>query len=621
VARVLNVILTHQPPAAVARMVAWWSRFVDPAQMLIAAGGSRADFAAIAHPQKVFIEDPRLHTVDHQREFQSYTGAFAAVAKWLAGRAETHVSWCEFDHLPLDAGFNVRQLARLEEERADVLGLHVHRVDGTNHPHYLYHQHNPDFHEYWARITQREDSEVILSMFGSGSFWTREAFEAVAASTEPFRVYLEIYLPTLAHHLGFRVRDVPEQNEFVQVRPAFDEVVDDMRAAGAWAAHPVKRRWLDPGPARSPSATNPRRASPSRRIVWLPAHPAEGTLSMLRHWRELEEAFQAAQAPDLEATSALGRAPGPRPRAHRLVRAWHKYLAYPRLVGQLQGVDVLHILDHSFAHLLRHAPAGARKIVTVHDIAPLADHTLTLAQERRFRRTLTWLNHADLLLCDSAYTAARVRELVGAGPRLEVLLLGVNTHAFGVPIPFTAPLPLPAGPRLLSVGSVIPRKNLGAFPAILRRIVEQCGPVSLLRVGELLPAPLRAEIEAALGGGQLAELGRVSDTELISIYQASDILVFPSTLEGFGLPLVEAMAAGCAVVSSRASSLPEVGGEAALYFDPAEPGEAAAHVVDILQQPPLRAALVERGRLRARELSWESHREKLTAIYRRLAGE
>jgi len=67
----------------------------------------------------------------------------------------------------------------------------------------------------------------------------------VAASTEPFRVYLEIYLPTLAHHLGFRVRDVPEQGRFVTVTPERGAILDELRAAGAWAAHPVKRRWLD----------------------------------------------------------------------------------------------------------------------------------------------------------------------------------------------------------------------------------------------------------------------------------------------------------------------------------------------------------------------------------------
>ncbi len=242
-AKVLNVILTHQPAACVAAMIEWWSRHADSAQVLIVAGGRREDFDEIAQAQKIFADDARLRTMDHQREFQSYTGVFRDVSAWLAGRDRTHVSFCEYDHLPLVGDFNEGQLARLAAEDADVIGHHVQRIDGTSHPHYLCHHSNPEFHRHWEKITRREDPEVILSMFGSGSFWTREAFDAVASHEEPFRIYLEIYLPTLAHHLGFRVRDLPDQNSFVQVSPDREPELDAVREAGAWAVHPVKRRW------------------------------------------------------------------------------------------------------------------------------------------------------------------------------------------------------------------------------------------------------------------------------------------------------------------------------------------------------------------------------------------
>jgi hypothetical protein len=224
-------------------MLEAWRDSVDLAGMLVVAGGTRADFEAIAHPQKVFVDDPRLHTRDHQREFQSYTGVCAVVSSWLQGRDFTHVSLCEYDHLPLVPDFNARHLQRLAEEDADVLGYQVRRVDGTNHPHYLYHHSNSAFHRYWQEITRRDDPSVVLSMFGSGSFWTREAFDAVAARAEPFRVYLEIYLPTLAHHLGFRVRDLAEQNQFVHAAPDLQSQIDSFRPAGAWSVHPVKDRW------------------------------------------------------------------------------------------------------------------------------------------------------------------------------------------------------------------------------------------------------------------------------------------------------------------------------------------------------------------------------------------
>jgi hypothetical protein len=243
VARVLNAILTHQPPGCVARMLEWWRKCVDLDHILIAAGGSESDFAGIAHPSKIFVDDPRLHTVDHQRELQSFTALYRAISEWLVGRDYTHVLFCEYDHYPLVPDFNDRYLARISAEAADVIGCQVCRVDGTSDPHYLFHQTNPEFHPFWAKMTRRADPRVVLSMFGSGTFWTREAFDTVAATREPFPIYLEIYLPTVAHHLGFRVRDIPDQNPFVQVLPDREHQRAAALAAGAWAVHPVKRVW------------------------------------------------------------------------------------------------------------------------------------------------------------------------------------------------------------------------------------------------------------------------------------------------------------------------------------------------------------------------------------------
>src|SRR5207302_1682954 len=108
-----------------------------------------------------------------------------------------------------------RLLDRLADEKADVLGHQLKRVDDTSWPHYLYEMARPEFEQYWEKNTRRRDAKAVLSLFGSGSFWTREAFTAVAACEEPFPIYLEIYLPTRAHHLGFRVRDFRDQSRFV----------------------------------------------------------------------------------------------------------------------------------------------------------------------------------------------------------------------------------------------------------------------------------------------------------------------------------------------------------------------------------------------------------------------
>ena len=242
---VLNLILSHQPARAVAKMITWWGQCVSIDSILIAHGGARNEFDEIEHRQKLFIKDARLRTRDHQREFQSYTGLFQAAAQFLNGDSGKFqfVHFAEYDHLPLAANLNELQIERLVAEKADVLGFHLHRIDGTSHPHFLYHVENPDFASYWQKITVRSETDVILSMFGTGSFWSREAFCAVAQVDEPWPIYMELYLPTLAHHLGFRVRDFAEQNRFVRARRDEISHIERAREEGAWTLHPVKRLW------------------------------------------------------------------------------------------------------------------------------------------------------------------------------------------------------------------------------------------------------------------------------------------------------------------------------------------------------------------------------------------
>lgn len=224
-------------------MLEWWRGFVAPEDVLLAYGGTEADFQALDHPQKFFVNDPRLRTRDHQRELQSYTAIFREASRWLRDRPYEVVHFCEYDQVPLAADFNRQQADRLDAEKADVLGYRVLRVDGTSHPHYLYHASNPQFHEFLRSVSCRNDPGVVLSMFGTGSVWRREAFDAVAGIDEPFPMYLELYLPTLAHHLGFRVRPLPDQDRFVHHLEDMSGKMDDACRAGAWVIHPVKALW------------------------------------------------------------------------------------------------------------------------------------------------------------------------------------------------------------------------------------------------------------------------------------------------------------------------------------------------------------------------------------------
>ena len=242
---VLNLILSHEPAGAVARMLAHWTTCVPPDSLLLAYGGSESEFPAIDHKPKFLVEDKRLRTKDHQREFQSYTRLFRAAAEFLKtdGSGFQYLHFAEYDHIPLVSDLNERQIERLLEEDADVLGYHVHRIDRTNSPHFLYHAGDERFASFWSKISVRSDTSVILSMFGSGSFWKKEAFLRMTEFDEPFPIYLEIYLPTVVHHLGFRVRDFRQQDQFVRAFPDALQRMEEARRQGAWTLHPVKRLW------------------------------------------------------------------------------------------------------------------------------------------------------------------------------------------------------------------------------------------------------------------------------------------------------------------------------------------------------------------------------------------
>ena len=241
-ANVLNVILSHQSANDVDRLVSYWNSLCDPQSLLVAYGGSRYSFDQIHYAGKIFVEDPNLRTLDHQREAQSYTSVFKQVSTQLRDRPSSieFVTLFEFDHLPLIRDLNIRQVERMQVENADVLAYHLTRIDDTSHAHYLHYAANSEFAHFFRKLSVRNDPTVVLSMFGTGSCWTRDSFEAVAKFDEPFPVYFEIYLPTLAHHLGFRLRDYGGQDVFVSNLGDRSREVKSARDHGAWTLHPVK---------------------------------------------------------------------------------------------------------------------------------------------------------------------------------------------------------------------------------------------------------------------------------------------------------------------------------------------------------------------------------------------
>jgi alpha-1,3-rhamnosyl/mannosyltransferase len=115
-------------------------------------------------------------------------------------------------------------------------------------------------------------------------------------------------------------------------------------------------------------------------------------------------------------------------------------------------------------------------------------------------------------------------------------------------------------------------------------------------------------------------LGSVSDEELVELYRGATLFVYPSLAEGFGLPIVEAMASGVPVITSNVSSLIEVAGDAAATVDPLDVQALTREIADLLEDPTRRELLKDRGLRRAADFSWRRTAEQVLALYRRLAA-
>ncbi len=174
----------------------------------------------------------------------------------------------------------------------------------------------------------------------------------------------------------------------------------------------------------------------------------------------------------------------------------------------------------------------------------------------------------------------------------------------------------------LHVGTNKPHKNLDrlleAWAEVRGFELSACG---LVFAGAHDPRHFSVgEAAGRLGFDDVRCLGEVAESDLPALYSGAELFVLPSLIEGFGLPVLEAMACGTPVACSQRSSLPEVAGHATVYFDPEDTGSIAKCLARLLRNPGYRRLLEERGRTRARQLSWERTARLTLDVYRRAAG-
>jgi glycosyltransferase involved in cell wall biosynthesis len=298
-------------------------------------------------------------------------------------------------------------------------------------------------------------------------------------------------------------------------------------------------------------------------------------------------------------------------------RAFWEQTIVPFQVARLD-VDVYHSPNYILPAALR-----CPMVVTVHDTAFL-DASLHRLRSHLYLRTLTAIAaaKADRVICVSQHTFDDfVAHFPKAADRARLITEGVN--------PAFAPRDADAVAEfrnrhdlperyILFVGTFEPRKNLSRLVSAFEKAVAATGaPDHLVLCGGSgwKNDDVFARINESPVRDRIRVLGYIDDADLAAAYSGCSVFVYPSILEGFGLPPLEAMACGAPVVTSNVSALPETVGDAALTVDPLSVDEIADGMVQVLSDEEVRRRLVRAGLDRAAALSWDSVAEQTLAVY------
>ena len=265
-------------------------------------------------------------------------------------------------------------------------------------------------------------------------------------------------------------------------------------------------------------------------------------------------------------------------------------------------------------------------VTTIHDLSWLrypqthpADRVRWL--ERGMPRAI---GSAAAIIVDSEFTRQEVLSEFAVPPgRVRVTHLGVTPEFRPRSAADTASalsrLDLAHGRYLLTVATIEPRKNLGhvleAYAALPADVRERYALVVAGAQG-WRAAALRRQLRALAASGRLRFVGHVADDALPSLYAGAALFVYPSLYEGFGLPPLEAMAAGVPLLVSDRASLPEIAGDAAVLLDPDRPERTAESIRSLLDDAEARAAMIERGLRRAAQFTWQACASATLDVYR-----
>jgi len=277
--------------------------------------------------------------------------------------------------------------------------------------------------------------------------------------------------------------------------------------------------------------------------------------------------------------------------------------------------------DEWLLSLCNTAPLIARQqVVAIHDAATVA---VPQAFSRAFR---TWYQilmpalgrRARAVVTVSEFSRLQLQESFGV-PAAKISVVSEGGEHILRTQPDMQTLDrhgLQKRPYVLAVSSMAEHKN---FQLVLEALTKIPQPPFDVAIAGGANSAVFGAAGAALGS-QVKWLGYVSDAELRALYDGAMAFVFPSIYEGFGIPPLEAMHCGCPVLAAKAASIPEVCGDAAMYFDPRSPDDLAKLLLQISSDAELRSALRAKGFEQAKRFSWETGAQQLLDVCRATVG-
>jgi glycosyltransferase involved in cell wall biosynthesis len=345
------------------------------------------------------------------------------------------------------------------------------------------------------------------------------------------------------------------------------------------------------------------------------------TVNLLREIRRVDGEFRVSAIVRAEAEGMMAGMCDETRVVDAPIYSLQEQLRIPAAAGEC---DLLHVPHYNVPALYR-----GRMVVTIHDLTHLTDPAFrNSAKAWLYARPMLKMaaKKASHVITVSGFSKQQIIEYLGVRPeKVSVIYNGLGSQ-FCLIDRATAKEKVRSTlniepPYLLFVGNLKPHKNLGRLLRAFALLRERGRTnLTLVLVGDDRKRKQSVMGECARLG--ISEVVRhvpwVAEDLLPQLYASADLVVMPSTSEGFGFPVLEAMACGTPVVCSNATSLPEVGGDAVEYFDPYNVEEMAAAIERVLDSPSLQAEMREKGLKQAAKFTWEECARKHLEVYRKV---